>query len=58
MAIRGHAENRDMCPTLSTYAVSKKAAKILPVFTRHYGLETVSLRYFNFSGPRQEAESQ
>src|ERR1044071_3114655 len=28
------------------------------VFTRAYGLETVSLRYFNVFGPRQDATSQ
>src|SRR5215831_16317545 len=28
------------------------------VFTRAYGLETVSLRYFNVFGPRQDASSQ
>jgi UDP-glucose 4-epimerase len=28
------------------------------VFTKSYGLETVSLRYFNVFGPRQDATSQ
>jgi UDP-glucose 4-epimerase len=27
-------------------------------FTRHYGLETVSLRYFNVFGPRQDPNSE
>jgi UDP-glucose 4-epimerase len=39
---------------LSPYAVSKLAAEAYcQAFTRVYGLETVSLRYFNVFGPRQ-----
>jgi UDP-glucose 4-epimerase len=38
----------------SPYAVSKLAAEqMCAAFTRTYGLETVSLRYFNVFGPRQ-----
>lgn len=44
---------------LSPYAVSKFAGeKYLQVFTLTYGLETVSLRYFNVFGPRQNPLSQ
>lgn len=40
---------------LSPYAVSKLAAEqYCQVFTHIYGLETVSLRYFNVFGPRQD----
>ena len=44
---------------LSPYAVSKLAGeKYCQVFTRLYGLETVSLRYFNVFGSRQDPTSQ
>lgn len=44
---------------LSPYAVSKLAGEYYcRVFTQLYGLETVSLRYFNVYGPRQDPESQ
>jgi len=44
---------------LSPYAVSKLAAeRYCSVFSRIYGLETVSLRYFNVFGPRQDPTSQ
>jgi nucleoside-diphosphate-sugar epimerase len=44
---------------LSPYAVSKFVGeKYLQVFTMTYGLETVSLRYFNIFGPRQDPASQ
>jgi nucleoside-diphosphate-sugar epimerase len=44
---------------LSPYAVSKLAAEgYCRAFTRVYGLETVSLRYFNVFGPRQDPLSQ
>lgn len=44
---------------ISPYAVSKLAAEhYCKVFTRLYGLETVSLRYFNVFGPRQDPNSQ
>lgn len=44
---------------LSPYAVSKLAGeKYCGVFSKIYGLETVSLRYFNVFGPRQDPNSQ
>lgn len=44
---------------LSPYAVSKFAGeKYLQVFTLTYSLETVTLRYFNVFGPRQDPFSQ
>ena len=43
---------------LSPYAVSKHAAEqYCRVFHAVYGLETVSLRYFNVFGPRQDPQS-
>src|SRR5438128_6216243 len=44
---------------LSPYGAQKLFAEIYcQVFTKAYGLETVSLRYFNVFGPRQDALSQ
>jgi nucleoside-diphosphate-sugar epimerase len=44
---------------LSPYAVAKLVGEYYcQVFTRVYGLETVSLRYFNVFGPRQDPSSQ
>jgi len=44
---------------LSPYGGQKLFAEMYcQVFTRAYGLETVSLRYFNVFGPRQDATSQ
>ena len=44
---------------LSPYGAQKLFAEIYcQVFTKAYGLETVSLRYFNVFGPRQDATSQ
>jgi UDP-glucose 4-epimerase len=44
---------------LSPYAVAKLAGeKYCSVFSRVYGLSTVSLRYFNVFGPRQDPASQ
>jgi UDP-glucose 4-epimerase len=43
---------------LSPYAVSKLSAEqYCQVYTQVYGLETVSLRYFNVFGPRQDPTS-
>jgi UDP-glucose 4-epimerase len=44
---------------ISPYAVSKLAAEhYCRTFARLYGLETVSLRYFNVFGPRQDPDSK
>jgi nucleoside-diphosphate-sugar epimerase len=43
---------------VSPYAVQKLAGEQYAImFTKTYGLETVSLRYFNVFGPRQDPES-
>lgn len=49
----------DMSPEpLSPYAAAKLVGEqYCQVFTRTYGLETVSLRYFNVFGPRQDPSS-
>ena len=49
----------DMSPDpISPYAVAKLASEhYMTSFYRCYGLETVSLRYFNIFGPRQDPSS-
>src|SRR5687768_13408237 len=50
-------EEMPNCP-LSPYALQKVVAEqYLQLFTRLYGLETVSIRYFNVFGPRQDPSS-
>jgi nucleoside-diphosphate-sugar epimerase len=53
-------KREDMRPDpLSPYAVAKLVGEYYcQVFTRAYALETVSLRYFNVFGPRQDPGSQ
>lgn len=53
-------KNEQQTPSpISPYAVSKLSGEYYcRVFTELYGLETVSLRYFNVFGPRQDPESQ
>ncbi len=53
------AKHEDDLPSpLSPYAVAKLVGEYYcQVFTRVYGLETVSLRYFNVFGPRQDPSS-
>lgn len=53
-------KHESMTPNpLSPYAVSKLSGeKYCNVFSRIYGLETISLRYFNVFGPRQDPSSQ
>lgn len=53
-------KREEMAPDpLSPYAVAKLVGEYYcQVFTRVYGLETVSLRYFNVFGPRQDPGSQ
>ncbi len=49
----------DATTPLSPYGVSKLAAENYSVaFAKTFGLETVSLRYFNVFGPRQNPESK
>lgn len=52
-------KKEDIIPSpLSPYAVSKLTGEYYcRVFTSVYGLETVSLRYFNIFGPRQDPNS-
>lgn len=51
-------ENMPALP-IAPYAVSKLAGEgYCRAFSRVYGLETVSLRYFNVFGPRQDPRSQ
>lgn len=53
-------KREDMClAPLSPYAVTKAAGELYcTVFQHVYGLSTVSLRYFNVFGPRQNPYSQ
>ena len=52
-------KREDMTPNpISPYAVAKLASEhYMTSFYRCYGLETVSLRYFNIFGPRQDPTS-
>jgi UDP-glucose 4-epimerase len=52
-------KHEEMTPRpLSPYAISKLSGEQLcSVFTTVYGLDTVSLRYFNVFGPRQDPDS-
>src|ERR1039457_1062332 len=52
-------KTEDMAPSpISPYAVTKLAGEVyLQCFTRVYGLETVTLRYFNVFGPNQDPTS-
>ena len=52
-------KREDMAPRpISPYAVSKLASEFyLSAFHRVYGIETVTLRYFNVFGPRQDPDS-
>jgi len=53
-------KKEEMLPDpLSPYAVAKLVGEYYcQVFARVYGLETISLRYFNVFGPRQDPGSQ
>jgi UDP-glucose 4-epimerase len=53
-------KTEDMIPSpISPYAVAKLAGEYyMQSFTRVYGLETVTLRYFNVFGPFQDPTSQ
>jgi UDP-glucose 4-epimerase len=52
-------KSEDMLPSpISPYAVAKLAGELyMQSFTRVYGLETVTLRYFNVFGPCQDPTS-
>jgi len=52
-------KREDMMPNpVSPYAVQKLTGELyMQCFTRAYGLETVSLRYFNIFGPHQDPSS-
>ena len=54
------AKHEGLMPApLSPYAAAKLAGEFYcQAFTATYGLETVSLRYFNVFGPRQDPQSQ
>ena len=54
------AKNEKLLPMpLSPYAAAKLAGEFYcQAFTKTYGLETVTLRYFNVFGPRQDPKSQ
>ena len=44
---------------MSPYAASKLAGEMyMQAFYNSYGLETISLRYFNVFGPRQDPRSE
>jgi UDP-glucose 4-epimerase len=53
-------KREDMTPDpISPYAVSKLTGELyMRSFTRVYGLETVTIRYFNVFGPYQDPSSQ
>ena len=53
-------KREDMVPSpISPYAVAKLSSEMyMKSFYRVYGLSTVSLRYFNIFGPRQDPTSQ
>jgi nucleoside-diphosphate-sugar epimerase len=47
------------CRPVSPYAASKLAGEhLMRIFSHLYGIETVTLRYFNVFGPRQDPKSE
>jgi UDP-glucose 4-epimerase len=58
--VEGDYKHEGMSPhPLSPYGVAKLAGEYyMQVFYQVYGLETVSLRYFNVFGPRQDPASE
>lgn len=57
-AVMPQHEGLPLAP-ISPYAASKAAGELYcRVFYEAYGLETISLRYFNVFGPRQDPNSQ
>ncbi|NDJ86489.1 MAG: SDR family oxidoreductase [Chloroflexi bacterium] len=57
--VEGEYKSEDMSPRpMSPYGAAKLMGEYyMQVFTEVYGLETVSLRYFNVFGPRQDPTS-
>jgi nucleoside-diphosphate-sugar epimerase len=57
--VPGLRKREDMVPRpLSPYAVGKLAGEhYVRIFSSLYGMETLTLRYFNVFGPRQDADS-
>jgi len=53
-------EREDFTPwPISPYALTKLAGEqYCRIFSQHYGLDTVSLRYFNVFGPRQSLDDE
>ena len=53
-------KREDMCPKpLSPYGITKLTGELYcKIFSDLYGLKTVSLRYFNIFGPRQNPDSE
>lgn len=54
-----HVEDKNILPYSSPYAASKYIGELYcKLFFRLYNLETVSLRYFNVYGPRQDPNGE
>lgn len=54
-----HVEDKNIVPYSSPYAISKYIGELYcNLFSRLYNLETVSLRYFNVYGPRQDPNGE
>lgn len=58
-AIRFPEKESDLPRLISPYALTKLAGEYYcKIFAKHYGLNTVSLRYFNVFGPRQSLDDE
>ena len=58
-ALRFPQKESDLPRLISPYALSKLAGEYYcRIFSLHYGLPTVSLRYFNVFGPRQALDDE
>ncbi len=58
--VKAFPEKESFLPQpISPYALTKLAGEhYLKLFSHHYGLKTVSLRYFNVFGPRQSLDDE
>lgn len=58
--VKAFPEKENFLPApISPYALTKLAGEhYCKMFSRHYGLATVSLRYFNVFGPRQSVDDE